>query len=54
MAKKENRQYVTMTCTECGNQNYRTPKNKKNTTDKLELNKFCNTCRKSVAHKETK
>ena len=54
MAKKENRQGVTLTCTKCSNQNYRTIKNKKNTTEKLELNKFCPKCRESIAHKETK
>lgn len=55
MAKKgEARQRVTLKCTECKNENYRTEKNKRNTTDKLELNKFCSTCRKTTAHKETK
>lgn len=54
MAKNENRQCVTLVCQECKEQNYRTPKNKKNTTEKLELNKFCSRCRKSTAHKESK
>ena len=55
MAKKgEARQRVTLKCTECKNENYLTEKNKRNTTDKLELNKFCSTCRKTTAHKETK
>lgn len=55
MAKKgEARQRVTLKCTECKNENYRTSKNKKNTTERLELNKFCNTCRKTTSHKEAK
>ena len=33
---------------------YTTSKNKKTTPDKLELRKYCPTCRKHTAHKETK
>ncbi len=29
-------------------------KNKKNTTDKLQLKKYCRHCRKHTVHKETK
>ena len=55
MAKKgEARERVTLQCTECKNENYRTEKNKKNTTDRLELNKFCNKCRANTLHKESK
>lgn len=55
MAKKgEARERVTLKCTECKNENYRTEKNKKNTTERLELNKFCDTCRKTTKHKESK
>ena len=55
MAKKgEARGNVTLKCTECKEQNYRTEKNKRNTTDKLELNKFCPKCRKTTLHKEEK
>lgn len=55
MAKKgEARQNVTLKCTECKNENYRTSKNKKNTTERLDLKKFCNTCRKHTEHKEAK
>jgi large subunit ribosomal protein L33 len=52
-AKKGARDYVAMECTTCGNRNYRTSKNMRN-TQKLELTKFCNTCRKHVEHKEKK
>ena len=55
MAKKgEARQRITLKCTKCGEENFRTEKNKKNTTDRLELNKFCPKCRKNTLHKETK
>lgn len=55
MAKKnENRVLVSLVCEECKNANYTVSKNKKNTTDRLELNKFCNKCRKTTKHKEKK
>lgn len=55
MAKKgEARQRVTLKCSECKNENYRTEKNKRNTTEKLELKKFCDHCRKTTLHKEAK
>ena len=54
MAKLENRQRKTHTCTECKSQNYRTEKNVKKTTDRLELNKYCPKCKKHTAHKEEK
>jgi len=55
MAKKgEARQRVTLKCPECGEENYRTSKNKKNTTERLELNKYCSRCQKNTAHKEQK
>jgi len=48
------RDIITLACTECKRRNYTTTKNKKTTPDKLELKKFCSTCRKHTAHKETK
>ena len=55
MAKKgENRERVTLECTECKRENYRTEKNRKNTTERLELNKYCPKCKKHTAHKEEK
>lgn len=55
MAKKgEARTGITLKCTVCGEQNFRTEKNKKNTTERLELNKYCPRCRKSTLHKEIK
>lgn len=55
MAKKgENRSRITLQCTECKEQNYRTVKNKKNTTERLELSKYCPRCQKHTMHKEVK
>ena len=45
---------VALKCSECGNLIRPTFKNTKNTTDKLELNKYCKHCRKTTKHKETK
>ena len=55
MAKKnENRVLVPLICEECKTQNYTVSKNKKNTTERLELNKYCPKCRKNTTHKEKK
>ena len=54
MAKVGNRQNKTLVCTVCNSENYRTDKNVKNTTDRLELNKYCPKCQKKTVHKETK
>lgn len=57
MAKKgEARERITLECTEtgCKEKNYRTQKNKKNTTERLELNKYCKKCGKTTKHKEVK
>ena len=54
MAKLGNRQRKTLVCTECNEENYRTEKNVKNTTDRLELKKYCSKCQKHTIHKEKK
>jgi large subunit ribosomal protein L33 len=51
---KENRVVVTLACPTCKRRNYTTSKNKKKTTERLELRKFCPTCRVHTAHRETK
>jgi len=48
------REIITLACADCKNRNYTTTKNKKTTTEKLELKKFCPACRKHTSHKETK
>ena len=38
---------ITLACTECKQRNYNTMKNKKNTPDRLEMNKYCRFCKKA-------
>ena len=45
---------ITLVCTECKRRNYDTMKEKKNTPDRLELNKHCPFCRKNTLHREAK
>jgi large subunit ribosomal protein L33 len=45
---------ITLECTVCRERNYSTTKNKRTSTEKLELKKFCSRCRKHTPHKETK
>ena len=54
MGKVGNRERITLSCTECKEQNYRTIKNKKNTTERIELKKHCPKCNKTTVHKEEK
>jgi large subunit ribosomal protein L33 len=55
MAKKsEARVTINMACTVCQNRNYTSSKNKRNDTQRLELNKYCSHCRKETLHRETK
>ncbi|MGM0420172.1 MAG: 50S ribosomal protein L33 [Bacillota bacterium] len=48
------REIITLECTECKNRNYSTTKNKKNTTSRLEIKKYCPHDQKHTLHKETK
>jgi large subunit ribosomal protein L33 len=62
MAKsKGTRLIITLECTECrtnqdakGVSRYTTKKNRKNTPDRIELNKFCKFCNRHTLHKEIK
>lgn len=63
MAKPGARIIITLECTECrtnpakrrpGVSRYTTTKNKRNTTGRMELKKFCPNCNKHTVHKETK
>lgn len=47
------RERVFLICSECLNRNYALPK-KKNSTERLELMKFCPHCGKHTLHKESK
>jgi len=55
MAKKK-KSIVRLQCTKCKSYNYNTNKSHAPTVDgvKLDLNKFCNTCKKHMPHKEAK
>jgi large subunit ribosomal protein L33 len=48
------RDTITLACAECKRRNYSTTKNKRNTTDRVELSKYCPCCRKHTPHRETK
>ena len=50
MAKAGARVKITLRCNECKQRNYNTTKNKKNTPDRLEMNKYCPFCRKHTVH----
>ncbi|MFO8059716.1 MAG: 50S ribosomal protein L33 [Bacillota bacterium] len=45
---------VTLECTECKSRNYTTTKNRRNTSGRLELKKFCRRCREHTLHRETR
>ena len=44
--------HVTLACTECGERNYHTKRNKRNTPGKLQLKKYCRHCQRHTLHKE--
>jgi large subunit ribosomal protein L33 len=48
------RENITFQCTECKRKNYTSTKNKKTSTERIELSKFCPFCRKHHPHKEIK
>ena len=45
---------IQLACTECKRRNYVTGKNKKNTTGRLELKKYCHWDKKHTVHRETR
>ncbi len=48
------RAIVSLACTECKRRNYSTTKNKRTTSGRLEMKKFCRWCRTHTTHRETK
>ncbi|MFN8521812.1 MAG: 50S ribosomal protein L33 [Chloroflexota bacterium] len=54
MAKKADRQLVTLSCGDCKDRTYHTQKNRKNDTERLALAKYCPRCRKHTEHRETR
>ncbi|MDD2372732.1 MAG: 50S ribosomal protein L33 [Syntrophomonadaceae bacterium] len=45
---------ITLACTECKQRNYTTTKDKKKTTEKVELKKYCKFCNSHTLHRESK
>lgn len=45
---------VVLACEDCKERNYTTVKNKKVSKERMELNKYCPSCKKHTPHKETK
>ena len=48
------RDIISLACTECQRRNYSTTKNRRKSSERLELNKYCRFCRKHTPHKESK
>ncbi|MEE8195260.1 MAG: 50S ribosomal protein L33 [Candidatus Bipolaricaulota bacterium] len=44
--------HVALACGECKHRNYHTKRNKRNTREKLSLNRYCKWCKRHTAHKE--
>lgn len=45
---------ITLECTECGEQNYISTKNRQTHDERLEMMKYCPRERKQTLHRETK
>ncbi len=48
------REIVSLACTDCKRRNYSTTKNRRKSSERLELSKYCRSCRKHKPHKEGK
>ena len=48
------RDIIQLACGDCKRRNYSTTKNKKKTSERLQMSKFYRFCRKHVSHRETK
>jgi large subunit ribosomal protein L33 len=54
VAATDIRPKITLACQVCKNRNYITRKNRRNDPDRLELQKYCPTCKKHTEHRETR
>jgi len=52
--KKATRTVITLECNECRERNYVSEKNRRNDPGRLELSKYCPSCRTHRVHRETK
>ena len=48
------RDLISLACGECKRRNYSTTRNKKKTTERLNMKKFCRFCKLHTDHKESK
>ncbi len=48
------RENITLKCSDCGEENYITTRNKRKQTEKMQVKKYCPVCRKMTLHKEKK
>ena len=48
------REIITLACQDCKRRNYSTTKNRRKSSERLQFNKYCRSCRKHTAHKESK
>ena len=48
------REHIRLACNDCKQRNYDTTKNKSKHKERLEVKKFCSTCRKHTAHREAR
>ncbi|MCJ8347899.1 MAG: 50S ribosomal protein L33 [Candidatus Cloacimonadota bacterium] len=48
------RKHIILACTECGDRNYSTMKNKRNTPERLERKKYSPRLRRVTLHREVK
>ncbi|MDD3534915.1 MAG: 50S ribosomal protein L33 [Candidatus Cloacimonetes bacterium] len=46
------RDIIILACEDCKNRNYTTTRNKRKHPNRMELKKFCPTCRKHTTHKQ--
>lgn len=53
-SKSDVRPKITLACEVCKERNYITKKNRRNTPDRLTINKYCRRCNKSTQHRETR
>ncbi|OLO27189.1 50S ribosomal protein L33 [Alkalihalophilus pseudofirmus] len=48
------RKKTVLACSECSSRNYTTEKNTQNQAIRIEMKKFCKTCKTHTLHQETK
>ena len=48
------RQLVTLACEECNRRNYHSRKNRRNTSDRIQLRKYCPWDKRHTLHRETR